>query len=196
VREALRWVWARRVPRALFAGEALALVCFTLIVPIEVVYAAETLKTDEAGYGVLLASWGAGIVLGSAVFLRISGLPAAWLILGSTLAIGVAYAGMGATTDLAVACALSVVGGMGNGMQWVSVMTRLQEETPAAMQARVTGLLESLGSGMTGVGFLLGGAITALTAPDTAFSAAGTALIALVAAGAVALRPRPRPAGP
>ena len=54
------------------AGEALALVFFTLIVPIEVVYASETLETGEAGYGVLLSSWGAGVVLGSFVFLGVA----------------------------------------------------------------------------------------------------------------------------
>ena len=196
VREALDWVRRNRMPRALFAGEALALICFTAIVPVEVVYAAETLDTDAAGYGVLLAAWGVGILVGSAAYVRLSTRPAGLLILGSTLAIGVAYAGMGATTDLAVACGLSVLGGGGNGMQWVSVMTRLQEETPEALQARVTGLLESLGSGMTGLGFVAGGVITAALTPATAFTAAGVTLIGLVAVAAVALRPRRRPAAP
>ena len=42
---------------------------FALIVPIEIVYAEETLKTDDAGYGILLSSWGAGVVLGSLAFI-------------------------------------------------------------------------------------------------------------------------------
>ncbi len=196
VREALVWVRRNRVPRALFAGEALALVCFTAIVPVEVVYAAETLDTDAAGYGALLAAWGVGILVGSAAYVRLTSRPSGVLILGSTLAIGVAYAGMGATTELAVACALSVLGGAGNGMQWVSVMTRLQEETPEALQARVTGLLESLGSGMTGLGFVAGGVVTAALTPATAFTAAGACLIGLVAVAALVLRPRRRPAAP
>ena len=37
--------------------------------PIEIVYAPETLETDDLGYGILLSSWGAGIVLGSLLFL-------------------------------------------------------------------------------------------------------------------------------
>ena len=196
VRQALDWIRRHRVARALFAGQGAALVLFTLIVPIEVVYAAETLRTDEAGYGVLLAAWGAGALLGSFVFLNVTHRPAHELILGSTLAIGIAYAGMGATTELWVACALSVLGGAGNGVQWVAVMTRLQEATPERLQARVAGLLESLGSAMTGVGFLVGGILTAVTTPATAFAVAGAGLIALVAAGALALRPRPRPAAP
>jgi MFS family permease len=76
-----------------------------------------------------------------------------------------------------------VVGGVGNGIQWVAVMTALQEATPADLQARITGLLESLASAMTGVGFLLGGIITALFSPATAFAIAGGGLVLLVALG-------------
>ena len=53
---------------------------------------------------------------------------------------------------------MSVVGGAGNGIQWVAVMTALQEATPTEYQARMSGLLESIGAAMPGVGFLLGGA--------------------------------------
>ncbi len=76
----------------------------------------------------------------------------------SSLAIGAAYLGMAVSRELWLACAFSVVGGLGNGVQWVSVMTALQESTPDDLQARITGLLESLTSATTGVGFLLGGA--------------------------------------
>ena len=78
------------------------------------------------------------------------------LILLSTLAVGAGYLGMAGTRELWVACAFSVVGGAGNGIQWVAVLTALQEATPADLQARVTSLLESIGSAATGVGFLLG----------------------------------------
>ncbi len=48
IREGLRYARTDRVARLLLSGEALAIVFFTLIVPIEIVYAEETLKTDEA----------------------------------------------------------------------------------------------------------------------------------------------------
>ena len=56
--------------RLLLLGQAVALVLFTLIIPIEVIYAKESLETTSAGYGILLASWGAGIFLGSLLYLR------------------------------------------------------------------------------------------------------------------------------
>ena len=60
---------------------------------------------------------------------------------------------------LLVACLMSVVGGAGNGIQWVAVMTALQEATPTEYQARISGLLESIGAALPGVGYLLGGLI-------------------------------------
>ena len=185
VTEGLRYARSNRIARFLIGGEAIAVVFFTLIVPIEIVYAAETLGTDELGYGILLSSWGAGIVLGSLLFLSIRRHSVSALVLLSSLAIGAAYLGMAVSRELWLACVFSVVGGLGNGVQWVSVMTALQESTPDDLQARVTGLLESLTSATTGVGFLLGGLITTITSPPTAFAVSGIGVVLLVVLGAV-----------
>ena len=90
---------------------------------------------------------------------------------------------MASTSRLAVACAFSVLGGFGNGIQWVSVMTALQEATPDDLQARITGLLESIASAMTGVGFLIGGVVTAIASPPAAFAVSGIGVIAIVVVG-------------
>lgn len=184
-REGFRYARRHRHVRLLLGGEALAIMFFTLIVPIEIVYAEETLGTNEAGYGILLSSWGAGVVLGSLLFLFVRRRSAPVLILLSSLAIGAAYLGMSVSKELWLACAFSVVGGVGNGIQWVSVMTALQESTPADFQARITGLLESIGSAMTGVGFLIGGIVTAIFSPPTAFAVSGIGVVLLVALAAL-----------
>jgi MFS family permease len=193
-REGLRYARRHRRARLLLAGEALAVMFFTLVVPIEIVYAEETLGTDEAGYGILLSAWGAGVVLGSLVFLVVRDRSAGVLILLSTLAIGAAYLGMAASRELGLACAFAVLGGLGNGIQWVSVMTALQESTPDDLQARLTGLLESIASAMTGVGFLIGGIVTALFSPPTALAVSGFGVFALVALGLI-LRAVPQTRG-
>jgi predicted MFS family arabinose efflux permease len=180
IRGGLRYVRESRPVRFLLAGQSIALILFTLVAPIEIVYARKTLGTDEAGFGLLLATWGAGVVLGSMLFVAIKRQSTRVLVLGSTLAIGVAYSGMAISRELWLACAFSVIGGAGNGIQWVAVMTALQEATPADLQARITGLLESVASAMTGVGFLLGGIVTALFSPATAFAIAGGGLVLLV----------------
>ena len=65
-------------------GQSLALICFTLVVPIEVIYAKETLGTTSAGFGVLLSAWGAGIVLGSVLFIGLKHRTGFGLIMIST----------------------------------------------------------------------------------------------------------------
>lgn len=183
--------FARRNPviRLLLAGQAVALILFTLIIPIEVIYAKESLGTSSAGFGILLASWGAGIVIGSLIYLRVKQRNAVTLVLVSTVAIGLGYLGLAAAQTLLVACAISLVGGAGNGIQWIAVMTALQEATPMDYQARIVGLLESLGAAMPGVGYVLGGAIVALGSPRTAYAVAGAGVLVLVLA-ALPLRSR------
>lgn len=200
-RDGLEFARDHRPVRTLLIGQALALICFTIVVPIEVIYAKESLGTSSAGFGILMSSWGAGIVLGSLVFLWLRNRVGLAMILLSSAAVGLAYLGMAQAQTLLVACAMSVVGGTGNGVQWVAVMTALQEATPGEFQARMSGLLESLGAAMPGVGFLAGGLIVAIGSPRSAFAIAGAGILALVALAAivrpvVGLRPQRRPEAP
>ena len=181
-RNGLRYARRNAPVRALLVGQAVAMVLFTLIIPIEVIYAKESLGTTDAGYGILLAAWGAGIVVGSVIYLRVKSRSAFVLVLGSTLAVGVAYLGLAAAGTLTLACAISIVGGAGNGIQWIAVMTALQEQTPASYQARITGMMESIGFAMPGVGYLIGGAIVALADPRAAYAIAGGGVVVLVVA--------------
>ena len=177
----LRYASEHPALRLLLFGQAIALILLTLIVPIEVIYAKESLGTTSAGYGVLLASWGAGIFIGSLIYLKVKNHSAWLLAMTSTFAIAVAYLGLSLAGTLLVACLISVVGGIGNGVQWIAVMTALQEHTARDYQARISGMMESLGAAMPGIGFLLGGAIVALSSPRVAYAAAGMGLIVLLA---------------
>jgi MFS family permease len=182
-RDGMRFARRNSLIRLLLVGEAAALILFTLVVPIEVVYAKESLGTSSSGFGILVASWGAGIVIGSLAYLLIKQRSPVLLILTSTALIGAGYLGMAAAGTLLLACLASIVGGAGNGVQWISVMTALQEATPTDYQARVVGFLESLGAAMPGVGYILGGALAALGSPRTAFAFAGAGTLVLVACG-------------
>ena len=192
--EGLGYVRNNTPIRLLLIGEGLAIVCFTLVVPIEIVYAKETLQTNDAGYGSLIAAWGFGVVLGSALFLGTTKRSPQRLILLSTISIGIAYIGIGSVRTLWAACLFSILGGAGNGVQWVSVMTALQEATPPELQARITGLLEAVASAATGVGFIVGGLLTSVTSPVVAFTASGIAVLALCVAAALVRAFAPTPA--
>ena len=191
VRAGLAYAWRDRFLRTLLAGQAAALVFFTAIVPIEVVYAKEALGTDDRGFGLFLTAWGVGIMLGSLVFARTRRAPLVMIAL-STAMVGVAYLGIAAAGTLAVACAIAVAGGAGNGIQWVAVMTAIQEATEADLQARVVGLLESAGAAMPGVGFVLGGVVAAALGPRASYLVAGLGVLVVLAAGAAVMRRVPR----
>jgi MFS family permease len=188
LRNGLAYVRERPALRRLLGAQALAFIFFSLVIPIEVVFAKETLDAGDAGYGALLASWGVGMVAGSLAFAALARVPLNLLLVASTAAIGVAYLGTAVSPTLAVACAASFVGGLGNGIQWIGLVTAVQELTRAAFQARVLSLLEALASAMPGVGFLLGGAIAAIFEPRLSYAVAGAGVIVVLAVAAALLR--------
>jgi MFS family permease len=180
VRAGLAYIRERPTLRRLLLAQGAAFVFFAAVIPIEVIYAKQTLDAGDSGYGLLLASWGVGMVLGSIVFATVRRAPLPVLLLFSTLVVGAGYLGLAAAPTLALACAASVLGGAGNGVQWVSVISAVQELTAQGMQARVMSVLESIGAAMPGVGYLVGGLIAAGASPRATFLFAGVGVIAIV----------------
>jgi MFS family permease len=180
VRAGLAYVRDNLTLRRLIGVEAVALVFFSAVVPIEVVYAKESLGVSDTGYGVLLGSWGVGMLFGSLVFARLRRASLPLLLLCSTLAIAAGYLGMAAAPTLAVACIASMLGGTGNGVQWVAMVSAVQELTTAPMQARVISVLESISSALPAVGFVLGGVIATVYDPRAAFAFAGIGVVVVV----------------
>lgn len=180
LRAGLAYISAQARLRHLIFAQGAAFVFFAAVIPVEVIYAKETLDAGDAGYGLLLASWGVGMVIGSVVFatLRRASLP--YLLLFSTVTIGLGYLGMAVAPALATACLAATMGGAGNGVQWVAVVSAVQELTVDSMQARVMSVLESIGAAMPGVGYLLGGLIATADNPRAAFAFAGAGVLAIV----------------
>ncbi len=171
-----------RVPlRRLLIAQGIAFIFFTAVLPIEVIYAKDSLDAGDAGYGALLASWGIGMVLGSIVFagVRSRGLPV--LLLASTIVIGVSYLFLAAAPSLGVACLASVLGGVGNGIEWVAAVSAIQEMTRSSMQARVMSVLESVGAAMPGVGFMVGGLVATGHDPRAVFLVSGVGVLVVAA---------------
>lgn len=183
VRAGIAYIRERALLRRLLTIQGIAFVFFAAVIPIEVVYAKETLGVGDSGYGLLLASWGTGMVIGSVFFALLRRQSLARLLFFSTLAIGAGYLGLALAPSLAVACLASVLGGAGNGVQWVAAVSAVQELTAEGMQARVMSVLESIGTAMPGVGFVLGGLIAAVGGPRATFLVAGAGVLAIVLLG-------------
>jgi MFS family permease len=181
IRAGIVYVRERTTLRLLLIAQGGAFVFFSAVIPVEVVYVRETLGGSNSGYGFLLASWGMGMVLGSLIFAAARRAPLPRLLFFSTIVIGAGYLGLAAAPTLAVACAASVLGGAGNGVQWVSVISAVQELTTAEMQVRVMSVLESIATAMPGIGFVAGGLIATLVAPRATFLFAGVGILVIVA---------------
>ncbi|MFL5831957.1 MAG: MFS transporter [Solirubrobacteraceae bacterium] len=188
LREGLRYIAGRPALRDLILGEGLAFVFFYLVVPVTVVYAAHSLHAGAGGYAAILTSWGAGIAIGSVIQFRLARRVGATMILISTTAVALGYLGTAAAPTIVLACAASVLGGIGNGTQWSSVETLLHRLVDEEFRTRTAAVLEALASLAPGVGILLGGALTAAFSPRAAYLIAGLGLLVLVAAGGVFAR--------
>lgn len=180
LRAGFRYISRRAALRGMLLAQAAAFIFFAAVLPIEVIYAKETLGAGDSGYGLLLAGWGAGMVIGSLIFASLREKSLGVLLAGSTLFVGLGYLGLAASPTLALACAASIVGGAGNGVQWVSAVSAVQELTAQAMQARVMSVLESIGAAMPGAGFLVGGLVATSHDPRVVFGVAGVGVLAVV----------------
>ncbi|HUA05352.1 MAG TPA: MFS transporter [Solirubrobacteraceae bacterium] len=185
LRAAFGYVAGNASLRALVFGEGIAFVFFYLVVPVTVIYATRSLHAGPAGYAAILASWGAGAVIGSTVHVRLARRVGHAGILISTAAVAIGYLGTGLAPTLFVACCASVLGGVGNGTQWASVETAVHQQVEEHFRLRVSAMLESMAALAPGVGIVLGGALTALFSPRAAYLAAGAGLVALIALAAL-----------
>jgi Major Facilitator Superfamily len=175
------WRYLNEMPqlRSLLLIEAVAVVFFASVEPVEVLYAKQTLAVGDRGFGVLVDVWGVGMVLGSVVFARAVRRPLGPMLVVGTLLVGLAYLGFAAAPTLLLACVAALVGGVGNGAQWPSLISAVQQLTPKALHGRLMSAVESIGSLCPAIGFALGGAITALSSPRAAMLVAGVAATAI-----------------
>jgi MFS family permease len=169
------WVHVKAVPalRGLLIAQGVGLIFFESAVPIEVAYVKRTIVAGDRGYGWLVTCWGVGVVIGSVIFARAGKGRLVAMMSCGTLAIGVAYLGFAASPTLLAASFASLVGGVGNGVQYAPVISALQQLTPTALRGRVMGLLESISAITPAIGLTLGGALVALGSPRFAFTVVG-----------------------
>jgi MFS family permease len=182
LRAARRYINEVTVLRLLLIAEGAALVFFAADGSIEVPYATVTLNAGDGGYGLLLAAWGGGVVLGGLAFARVVRRPLGAMLSAGTLAVGLAYVGFAVAPSLLVACLAGLVGGAGNGVQWASMLSAVQQLTPQRLHGRMMGAVESIGALCPGIGLLLGGVLVAASTPRIAFLVIGLAATAMTAA--------------
>jgi Transmembrane secretion effector len=182
VRAAIAYARERPALRGLLAIQASSILFFTISVPVEVVFVRHTLHESAAGYGGLVSAWGAGAIVGSAIFARWHRLPARVLIALGAAALGLGFLVMAVAPTLAIALVGAVLAGIGNGVESVAGRTAVQEQTRDSWMALIMSLQESIYQVVPGAGILIGGTITALGSPRAALAVAGLGSLAITAA--------------
>jgi hypothetical protein len=186
LRGALAYLRRHRYARVLLVAQGTVTIFFTLTIPIEVVYARDSLDAGTGGYGAFFAAWGLGLMIGSVLYSAARRIPTAAIALGATFVQGASFLGLAAAPGIEVACAIAVVGGMANGLQEVALLTALQEAVSDRYQTRVMALLETATTATPSIGFLLGGLFATVYSARAAFVAAGMGILIVAAAVTVA----------
>jgi len=187
LRSGLDYVKDQPAIRRLLGLQSVAIVFFSISLPIEVVFVQHTLHGGATGYGVLLAVWGAGAIAGSALFARWRRLPPNRLIGLGAAAYGVGFLVMATAPTLAVAIIGAGIVGAGNGSEYGAFRAVLQDVTSERWMAIVLSLNESLLQAALGLGIVLGGALTAAVGPRPALAAgaAGSLTLAILMWGSL-----------
>ena len=181
VRARMRAAWthinATPLLRSLLLTEAFALVFIQAGGPIEVAYAKATLHAGDRGYGLLVSAWGAGAVLASVIFARSLRRPLGAMLSVGIFALGAAFVGFALAPSLAVACVAAFVGGVGNGLEWPSLISLVQRLTPQHLHGQLMGTVESLAAMCLAIGLPLGGVLVALSSTRVAFLVVGSGAV-------------------
>jgi MFS family permease len=188
LRAGLREVRERPSVSRLMVALAFILMFNAVAIPIEVVFATHTLHAGDRGYGLLLGAWGVGMIVGAGAFAAARKLPISRVLVASAVVMAAGYCGLAVSPTLVVACLFSALGGIGNGAGSVASVTAIQESLPIPSHSAVMAVLESIGQVMPGVGFVIGGLVTAAGSPRTAYALAGAGVAAVLLV--IALRSR------
>lgn len=187
-REGVRYLLADRSLAVTLGAAIAALAFFSISVTAEVFFVIDVLGAGETGYGLMIACWTLGMVLGAMILAR--RVPAAWLgtaALAAVAAQGLGLAGAAGAAVLWAAFAGFAFGGVAHGVKNVLLRTLIHERVPESLRgrafaaynaARNAAELGALGAAGVLVGLL--GARTALLLSGAIPAAIGVAALLLI----------------
>ena len=185
VRGGLALLRADRVLAPLVAGMAIVVLLVGMVDVVLVYLVRQTLHEGGVWYGVIEASWMAGMVAGAlgAGRVRTEQGQGRATIAGAAV-VCAALAGFAVAPVVAVLVPLSVLGGIGNGYAGTCLSTLLMLRTPDSTRGRVSATTNAVFGGAQGTSLLLGGVLAIALSPRAIYAVAG--LLGLAAAGVVA----------
>jgi MFS family permease len=175
---------ADRVIAPLLAGMALVVLLVGMVDVVLVYLVRDTLRAGAVWYGVVEASWMAGMVAGALGAGRVSTerRRVRATIAGAALACAM-LAGFAVAPAVGILVPLSVLGGIGNGYAVTCLSTLLTTRTADSARGRVSATANAVFGGAQGASLLLGGIVALALSPRGIYAVAG--LLGLGATGVV-----------
>jgi MFS family permease len=180
------------IPALLLIG-ACSILAGALMNVAEPLLATGPLHAGKAGYSLLVAVYGIGLVTGSFVSRRSGDRIASmrrWLLGGLALN-GVGMLGSAVAGSLGWAVVTFALTGLFNAFIMTPELRLFQELVSERLLGRVFGLREMLGNVAFVAAFLSAGVLLAVLGPRALFAVGGAGLVVLAGAGALWFRPRP-----
>lgn len=169
---------------------------FAMDEPALLAYAKDSLDAGVGGYGAILTAWGAGMIVGSLVYGKLLNRSMPVIFAGGAAVAAAGYVGLGLAPTIVVSCALAVVGGSGNGVLWVALVTAVQESAEDGEQAATAARLEGISMATPAVGIIVGGIVAEVVSPRASLLIPGALSLLAIAVWLFTQRDALWPGGP
>lgn len=191
-REALGVVGRDRLLRALAVAQALAALSAGATSALLVVLAAEHLRDDGSGYGLMLAAIGAGALLGPLALTRVSAHVRRPHVIFAAFGLrGAVDVLLATVTALPAALGALVLYGVGTSTGNVTFSSLIQSHVPPALRGRVFSAFDIIWHAMRLASPLVGGLLADTLGIRAVFYVGGALLLLAAIAGVSANGPRP-----
>lgn len=174
-------VWTDRFLLSVLVLSGAVMACASIINVLIVFYVKESFGASDETYGLIVSAWMLGLVPGGMIVRKFPRLSHESVLIGSFVAIGVAILGTSLVTSVWWILPFYLLGGIGNGAQATVTHILLNVRVPDSHRGRAFAALGAVSNTGPALGFVLGGAIMAVTIPRYGFLAAGVAVLLAVA---------------
>ena len=179
-----------------FLAMAVAMFVLSSFSPLISIYIRDTLHAGAIMFGAISAMVGVGMIVGTQFLPRLAGTgPTSHVVLGGLFSLGVGAAMLGAFRNSPMAALSTFTMGLAIAFVWIPAQTMSQQETPPAMQGRVSSTFISLISIAQALGLLLSGYLAQKLGIRAVFFACASVLALISAGGYFLMRGRPAMTG-
>jgi MFS family permease len=194
-RDGIAFLTKDEVLRSVLPVAIVALLFMTATATAEVFFASDVLHAGDAGYGVLVTAWFAGMVLGALLIApRMEPHHAATVALLAIAVQGVGIALPAAWPVFAFVVAVYVAGGAAHGVKNVVLRTLIHERTPARLHGRAFAAYNAMRNAAELSALTGGGLLVATIGPRATLAIAGGVPVLATAFAAARTRLVTRPA--